>query len=377
MLHSRTMAPGRSEDHPRGWWSPAQRPSRTPARGVCFWYQALDVAKATASCRYRMGNLCELLSGADVVVSRALPQPIRARVSTVCMIRPLVTPWLLAQLAALRQAGVRLIADFDDLLFAGKVSGLPGSVGGATSSDLLDARLEGYAAALTAFDAFTVSTRPLRDEVLQRVPAAKVAVVPNGLSEAWVRQGRALYDAFQPGDPRVIRYFAGSPSHDEDFASVAEPIRRFLLDHPEVRLELVGSIRADLSTFPEGRAAFLPSVPYEALPRLLAKSWVNIAPLARSEYAEGKSALKVLEAAAFGCPTLASANDDVRRHHSQGAPVRICNAADDWQRELTGCLDPSQRLELGHAARRYADEHGMAQQSLDAWRELVLEKAYA
>lgn len=370
------MEPGRSEHHPE-WWRPAHRPLRAPARGVCFWYQALDVAKASASCRYRMGNLYELLSGADIVVDRRLPRQIRSRVSTVCMIRPLVTPSLLAELAALRSAGVRLIADFDDLLFAGRVSGLPGSVGGATSSHLLDARLAGYAAALTAFDAFTVSTRPLRDEVLQRLPAAKVAVVPNGLSDAWVRQGRALYDAFQPGDPLTIRYFAGSPSHDDDFATVAEPIRRFLVDHPEVRLELVGSIRADLSSFPEGRVALLPPVPYEALPKLIAKSWVNIAPLCPSEYAEGKSALKVLEAAAFGCPTLASANDDVKRHHAQGAPVRLCETAQDWQGGLQRCLDMSQRMELGHAARRYADEHGMAEKSLDTWQALALERAGA
>jgi hypothetical protein len=350
---------------------------RTPARRVCFWYQALDVAKATASCRYRIGNLCELLSGADIVVKRELPRQIRARVATVCVIRPLVTPRLLDELAALRERGVRLVADFDDLLFAGRVSGLPGSVGGATSPAVLDARLKGYAAALTAFDAFTVSTRPLRDQILQRVPAAKVAVVPNALSEAWVRQGRALYDAFQPGDPLTIRYFAGSPSHDEDFAVVAEPIRRFLIDHPKVRLELVGPIRAGLSTFPEGRAAFLPSVPYEALPMLIAKSWVNIAPLCSSEYAEGKSALKLLEAAAFGCPTLASANDDVRRHHAQGAPVRLCETAEDWQRELLRMLDSSQRMDLGQAARRYADEHGMAHRSLVAWQALVLGRARA
>jgi len=201
--------------------------------------------------------------------------------------------------------------------------------------------------------------------------------VPNGLSAAWVRQGRALYDAFQPGDPLTIRYFAGSPSHAEDFAVVVEPIRRFLIDHPEVRLELVGAIRADLSMFPEGRAALLPPVPYEKLPTLIAKSWVNIAPLCSSQYAEGKSALKLLEAAAFGCPTLASANDDVRRHHAQGAPVRLCETAQDWQRELLRSLDMSQRMELGQAARRYADEHGMAQNSLDAWQALVLEGASA
>jgi glycosyltransferase involved in cell wall biosynthesis len=377
VLHSQTMESGRRESRSESWGRPAPPPPRTPARRVCFWYQALDVAKASASCRYRINNLCELLSGADIVIKRELPRQIRARVATVCMIRPLVTPALLAELAALREGGVRLVADFDDLLFAGPVSGLPGSVGGATSTALLDARLAGYAAALTAFDAFTVATRPLREQILQRVPAAKVKVVPNGLSEAWVRQGRALYDAFQPGDPLIIRYFAGSPSHDEDFASVVEPIRRFLIDHPEVRLELVGSIRADISTFPEGRVAFLPAVPYETLPMLIAKSWVNIAPLFSSQYAEGKSALKVLEAAAFGCPTLASPNDDVRRHHAQGAPVRLCETAEDWQRELERALEPSQRMELGHAARLYADAHAMARSSLTAWEALVLEGARA
>ena len=95
------MEPGRGEDHPEGWWRPAHRRFRTPARGVCFWYQALDVAKASASCRYRINNLCELLSGADIVVKRQLPRQIRARVATVCMIRPLVTPPLLAELLAL------------------------------------------------------------------------------------------------------------------------------------------------------------------------------------------------------------------------------------------------------------------------------------
>jgi hypothetical protein len=37
----------------------------------------------------------------------------------------------------------------------------------------------------------------------------------------------------------------------------------------------------------------------------------------------------------------------------------------------------SKRMELGQAARRYVDEHGMVQKSLDAWRALVLEGAGA
>src|SRR5690606_15776087 len=132
------------------------------------------------------------------------------------VLRPLLTPLLARQLHALRRRQVHLVADYDDLLFAGAVSGLPPSV----SSE----RLVGYSAALSAFDRFTVSTHALARWLRRLEPRAKVSVVHNGLSDSWVRQGSALYPAWRPGDDLVVRYLVGSPSHDRDFQSIAAPL---------------------------------------------------------------------------------------------------------------------------------------------------------
>src|SRR5262249_28363930 len=161
-----------------------------------------------------------------------------------------------------------------------------------------------YSAALSAFDLFIVSTRALARRLSTLAPAASVAMVPNALSQAWVAQGKLLYRQWQPIDGLVIRYFSGSPSHDHDFASIAKPLARFVTDHPSVRVEIVGPLNVDLLSFPEGRLKLVPHVSYEELPRLLASSWVNLAPLASSEFTECKSAIKFLESGAFSCPTL-------------------------------------------------------------------------
>ncbi len=344
--------------------TPAPRPS---ARGVCFWYQSVQQARALASCRYRIGHFSELTRGADVVIDEHFPSALTRRVHTVVCVRPFVTPSLERELALLRRAGIRLIADYDDLLFAGNVSGLPASVlGSGTLSDGLQ-RLAHYGAGLRVFDQFIVSTRALRDRLKVLAPTARITLVPNGLSDAWVQQGRALYPAFKWDDAPTIRYFSGSPSHDRDFSGIIAPLSRFMQRHQHVRLDLVGHLNVDVTALPAQRVRRLPSMDYDQLPRLLRSSWVNLAPLAPSEFTECKSALKLLEAGAFDCPTLASPNDDVRRHQELGAPVVLCQTPDEWLSGLERLLDPATRSAVADGCFRHVMSHGMASAHLDSW----------
>ncbi len=341
---------------------------RHAARGICFWYYNLSTAKAQASRRYRIGNLLEHLTGADAVIAERLPAHVAERLHTLCCVRPQVDAKVARALERLRARGVRLVADFDDLLFAGEVSGLPPFGGNAGQKTR---RLSCYSAALDCFDGFTVSTRALLEKLRAAAPLARVSLVPNGLSASWIAQGMALYPTWQPGDPLVIRYFAGSPSHDQDVASITAPLSRFLREHAEARVEVVGPVTLDSSQFPEGRLTFLPAVPYDELPRLLSSSWVSLAPLHASEYGDCKSAIKFLEASAFGCPTLASPNDDLRRHEERGALLLVCRSDGDWYDGLTSLLDPSHRVAMGQAAASYVAAHGMAAESASAWLEAV------
>ncbi len=332
---------------------------QTSARGLCFWYEAVHVSKALASRRYRIGNLVELVRGGSAVIGRRFPTHLFDSTRAVCCVRPLHSRAFAKTLRAMRQAGIRVVADYDDLLFAGAVSGLPPSVGSS--------RPKSYAAALDSFDAFSVSTRPLAWRLTQIVPNKPVAVIPNALSDSWVRQGKVLYKPFLSGDPLVIRYLCGSPSHDADFACIRQPLAQFLRDQPTVRLEVIGPVNFDSSGFPPLRVQHLPAVPYDELPRLLASSWVTLAPLVSTAFNECKSAIKFLESAAFACPSLVSPNDDLERHQERGAPILSCRSEQDWYERLTSLLQVERRLRDGAAAADYVTAHAMASSNVDPW----------
>jgi hypothetical protein len=358
----------------QGVTSSVARPHRPSARGVAFWYEAVDVAKALASQRYRIGNFVELVRGASAVAGKRFPNHLLGQVRTVSCLRPLVDPELGRTLLALRRAGIHLVADYDDLIFAGEVAGLPRSVGGSFGARTKAQRLEAYAAGLSLFDRVTVSTRALARH-LEALSNKPVTVVPNALSESWVRHGQALYRAFRPGDPLVIRYLCGSPSHDADWGSIVAPLVQFLRDHPQVSLEVVGPVRFDPKPFPPGQLRQVRSVSYEELPRLLASSWVTLAPLLPNPFNDCRSSIKFLEAGAFGCPTLVSPNDDLKRHEELGATVSFCRTERDWYEQLSSLLDLERRHSLGAAAEHHVTTRGMAQHQLGTWLSVLSEKA--
>jgi glycosyltransferase involved in cell wall biosynthesis len=260
-----------------------------------------------------------------------------------------------AELEELKRRGVHLIADFDDLLFSRRATGLPSSALGRDGS-----RPDSYRSVLSWFDEFTASTEPLCERLSEVEPAAPVHFVPNGPSHAWIEQGRALYRRWQPEDPKVIRYFSGSPSHDADLASMARPLEAFLARHGDVNLELVGSFGADELPIAGPRVKRMPRVRYDALPKLLASTWLNLAPLSENDFNQCKSAIKLLEAGAFGCPTLASPNPDIERHRSAGAEVVICRAESDWAEELEGMLDDQRRQRIGQSLDEYVQKNSTA-----------------
>src|SRR5690606_28839881 len=208
-----------------------------------------------------------------------------------------------------------VVADFDDLLFCGSVTDWPDVIAGALSVADAERKLAQHKGALALFDAFTVSTQVLADALCAESGGARVAVVPNGISPSWLRQGRALYGARGPA--RVIRYLPGS-RHDHDLHVAAPALGRFLRRHPEVSFELLGSCENLPRALPLERVRRVPRVPFEHLPRWLADSWLTIAPLADTPFNRAKSALKFLESAAFATPCLATPIPDMQRHLDGG-----------------------------------------------------------
>lgn len=323
-----------------------------------FWYQATRLARASASCRYRLGHFAERLAGATTIVDPCPPLQRLTRASVLVVVRPFVDDATRRLLEGCRERGVTLVADFDDLLFAGEPGDYPLVLSGSLDRASCARRIAIYREGLSLFDAFTVSTEALRDELLATVPEARVSWVPNGLSRAWVEQGRRLYRAWRPGDPKVIRFLSGSPSHDADLAEIAPLLTELLRARPEVQLELVGPVTVEHGALPGQALSFRAHLPYAELPRLLASSWVTIAPLRPSRFTRCKSALKFLESAAFGAPCVASPNPDATRHRNGG----ILLAPDEraWWEALTLLLDDDERMRVGAESRAYVEQRGDA-----------------
>lgn len=336
---------------------------------IGFWYPNTSRALALASCRYRIANPLEGAGTekAMVVFGPGFPGEILGRGAACVVLRPFLAGRILAKVRRLKSAGVRLIADFDDLLFGGDPALYPLVLAGRRSRRQLSKQQQTYRQGLQWFDGFSVATRPLAEEMKEAVPDRPVTVVPNLPSRSWIEQGRLLYPLWKPGDERVIRYLSGSPSHDADFESIRPVLERFLRDNPDVRLEIVGHLNCKMSAAKQGQVLFGPAVPFDHIPRYLASSWVTLAPLLDTPFCRCKSGVKFLESAAFGCPCIATPVPDIRTHLEGG--VLCADRAETWRQHLETLLNDDYRMKLGEQGRAYVDGLAGAGRSWSCLRE--------
>lgn len=304
-----------------------------------------------------MLNHAEVGRNVKVVVNEQLPARVLDAADALVIVRPYPSTGVAAALDRCEARGVLRVADYDDLLFAGPAEERPEVASGRLSLAWARSAQSAYASILDRFDGFTVSTAALADELRAVRPSARVAVVPNGLSPSWVAQGRRIYRAWTAGDARVMRFFPGSPTHDESFAAVVPALARALSEHRDLALEVVGNLRWDASALPRDRVRHVAAVPFDHLPSLLASAWVSLWPRAESRFNQAKSPIKLFEAAAFGCPTVASSrcrSAEIDADAADGA-ITYVDGADEWVDAIGRLRDDEARTAAGEASRGYAD----------------------
>jgi glycosyltransferase involved in cell wall biosynthesis len=340
-------------------------------RGIFFWQQAPRTSSTSAPRRYRIGNLAELLPRSTVVLRSRPDFELFRRARVVSCLRPTLDPDTLALLERCRAAGALLVADFDDLMFAGSVEHWPDVIAGHVSVPEAERKQARYRDALGVFDAFTASTEVLARELREASGGARVAVVPNGVSQHWLWQGRALYRRPKDQALKVIRYLPGS-RHDHDLGVAAAPIGRFLSRRAQVRFEVLGPSDALPEALPTSSTRRLPRVPFDHLPEFLCTSWLTIAPLVDNRFNRAKSAIKFLESAAFGTPCIATPIPDMRAHEQGGLALPSTEA--EWEQALEILDDPSSHREASERGEAWVSEHTAARSvsalltALEEWR---------
>jgi len=313
--------------------------------GFCHRYQVLHrtaqlaaLGAATTVRHFADPRLPGEVAAHDLLFLYRVPETVRVR----------------AALDLAADLGTPRIAALDDLIFIDDPDCLP-RLDALTAAERDEWRegVRRYRATIERCDAFVAPTEPLvaaADGLGWRAYLHRNAVAP-----AELELGRRARDAagVRRGDP-VLGYFSGTPTHDEDFASIARALRDVLRAHPRVRLRVVGPLQlpAELEPFTDRieRGAL---VEWHELPAAIAATDVCLAPLcSERRFASAKGEIKYLEAAAVSVPTVASATSAYRHAICDGDNGRLATTQDEWRRALDDLLrEPGERARLGAAAR--------------------------
>jgi len=191
-----------------------------------------------------------------------------------------------------------------------------------------------------------------------------VYIVPNFMGDEQVEYSVSLVRAKRESGYKRdgyfhIGYFSGSPSHDRDFALVAEALREILQTHPQTRLRIVGYLDLE-STCLAGladRVEVLPLVNYMELQRLIAQTELNIAPLQENIFTNCKSELKYFDAGIVEVPTIASPTFTMSKAITSGTNGVIC-ATGDWLPTMMEFVDNYETV--GRSIGMKAYEHCLA-----------------
>ncbi len=149
-----------------------------------------------------------------------------------------------------------------------------------------------------------------------------------------------------------VGYFSGSISHNPDFEMILPSLVRFMTEHEDVTLSVVGDIDlpSALAAF-ESRITRLPFSPWRRLPQLLSFCDVNLVPLEDTIFNRSKSENKWVEASLVKVPSIASnvgALSDVIENGKTGI---LCETPDEWYDALQLLYsDKALRIKLAKAA---------------------------
>jgi glycosyltransferase involved in cell wall biosynthesis len=212
-------------------------------------------------------------------------------------------------------------------------------------------------------DRALVTNEYLADKMRVFRPSCDVRIIPNFLNNAQAELSRRIHaikrDGGYRGDGRIhVGYFSGTPTHNKDFAIVADALAKLFVREKRLVLRLVGFLRPAelLRRFPDriehhGLQDFL------NLQRLIGATEFNLVPLQDNSFTNCKSELKYFEAAITGTISLASPTHVFRSAICDGQNGYLVNST-DWEERIGAALEarPDYRG-IAEASARHAEAH--------------------
>lgn len=209
-----------------------------------------------------------------------------------------------------------------------------------------------YLEMMNGADILTVST-PGMAEHTRLLTARPVHVRRNFADTATLEAGRTAMAAGRPDDGLFRVCFAsGSRGHEVDFAQIADQVIAFLQGAETRRLMILGHF--DLKLLPEGlRDRVEPHgfADYPAYLATLARADCTVTPLTDDIFNRCKSAVRVIDAAAAGVPSVVGTVGDMANMVEQGKTGFVADTPQAWLEALEALAESGRSATMGQAAR--------------------------
>lgn len=315
-----------------------------------------DPPYGDGSTRYRCFNVAEVAraAGHRVQVSNAASVNCEQldQFDLISWLRPIHSEHMLRLLDCAHHRGISCIADLDDLIIDPALAGQsPAVINKFVKVRHLQKRFTAHASAVQLFDAITVSTETLHQQVQKIFPDKSIATVHNGLSQFWL-QHVAATQAAPPSTP-AMGYLPGTRSHDDDLAGISQPLCNWLSGHDQRQLRVVGKIDIKQEKWPAAQVRQEPWIDYYALPGIIGQFSATLAPLSATIFNLAKSHVKFIESAALGVPLIASPIHDITQHQTDG--LILARDETQWLQALSIAADPDYRNECSDSLIDYAN----------------------
>jgi glycosyltransferase involved in cell wall biosynthesis len=186
-------------------------------------------------------------------------------------------------------------------------------------------------------------------------------IIPNYLNREQMEISADVWDGKEElgwaRDGRIhLGYFSGTPTHNRDFALIAQPLARLMDQDERLVLRVVGFLEhlgPDLDRH-RARIESIPLQDFMNLQRKIGEVEINLVPLQDNVFTNCKSDLKWFEAAIVGAVTVASPTEVFRRtieHEVNGwlAPAYA------WEEVLRQVIEGGPTLWRAVASRARAD----------------------
>lgn len=212
-------------------------------------------------------------------------------------------------------------------------------------------------------DLVTVTTPALAERY---APHGRVAVLPN------LVPARYLDVTAAPHDGTVVGWGGSVNTHPDDLESTGGGIAQ-AVDDTGARFHVVGTgvgVRKALGLDDEPTATGW--VELADWPHALAGLDVGIVPLAANRFDEAKSALKMMEYAAVGVPSVVSPTPDNVRMYKLGIGL-LATSPDEWRKQVRRLIENTdERVSMAEEGRAIMADHtyeGHAGRWFDAWAQ--------